>query len=99
MDDALLKRADSAIKESHRIRDAARDGVMRAKIVAARISGTRQCMCAETARSRRIQLRMAGEARAQKSPEYYSALSAKDQSGIEQTSGPTDPSDSAATRD
>jgi hypothetical protein len=41
MDDTLLKRADRAIREGHLIRDQARDGVMRAKIMVARIKGTR----------------------------------------------------------
>jgi hypothetical protein len=66
MDDTLLKRADRAIREGQLIRDQARDGVMRAKITVAQIKGTRECARAEAARSRRLQLRMAGSPRSER---------------------------------
>jgi hypothetical protein len=55
MDD-LLKRADRAIEDSHRIRGQAKEHLMRARSASARVKGALQWVRAEGARSRQLGL-------------------------------------------
>lgn len=53
MDD-LLKRADLAIEDSHRIRSQTKEHLARARVTSARVKGTLQWVRAECARSRQL---------------------------------------------